>query len=73
MGVLGPFVGRLYDKVGPTVLVVPGAIVVSAAFWGMAMFLNENSPVWFVLIAHLGISLGLALMFTPIFTADRVR
>jgi DHA2 family lincomycin resistance protein-like MFS transporter len=68
MGVLGPFVGRLYDRFGPTPLVVPGAIVVSAAFWGMTL-LNEHSPVWVVLIAHVGISIGLAFMFTPIFSA----
>jgi DHA2 family lincomycin resistance protein-like MFS transporter len=68
MGILGPFVGRLYDRFGPTPLVVPGAIVVSLSFWGMT-FLNEHSPVWVVLIAHIGISLGLAFMFTPIFTA----
>jgi len=31
MGLLGPFVGRLYDRVGSRVLVVPGAAVTSLA------------------------------------------
>src|SRR5690606_865713 len=29
MGLMGPVVGRLYDRVGPTVLAVPGSILVS--------------------------------------------
>lgn len=69
MGLLGPFVGRLYDKVGPTPLVVPGTIIISAVFWGMTMFLTESSPVWYVLIAYTLLCLGLALLFTPVFTS----
>ncbi len=53
---------------GPTPLIVPGATVISAAFWAMT-FLNENSPVWLVLVAYLALCLGLAFMFTPIFAA----
>ncbi len=33
MGVTGPFVGRLYDRLGPRVLVVPGSLLVSAGLW----------------------------------------
>lgn len=68
MGILGPIVGRIYDKHGPTVLVVPGSIIVSVAFWGMTL-LGEGTPFIFVLIAHLGLSVGLAGLFTPIFTS----
>jgi len=68
MGLLAPFVGRIYDKRGPTVLLVPGSIVVSAALWGMTM-LDANSPFWSVIVAHVSLSLGLALLFTPLFTA----
>ncbi len=68
MGLLGPIVGRIYDRRGPTVLVVPGSIIVSAVFWGMTM-LGEGTPFVFVLAAHLGLSVGLALLFTPVFTS----
>lgn len=68
MGVLAPFVGRLYDRFGPTVLLVPGSIIVSAVLWGLTM-VNENTSMWWVLTAHVTLSIGLALMFTPLFTA----
>ncbi|MDB5507046.1 MAG: multidrug efflux transporter [Devosia sp.] len=69
MGLLGPVVGRLYDRVGPTVLLVPGAAIVSAVFWAMTL-LDQNSSVWFVLGAHICLSVGLAFLFTPLFTAS---
>jgi DHA2 family lincomycin resistance protein-like MFS transporter len=31
--------------------------------------LNENSSLWWVLVAHVSLSLGLALLFTPLFAA----
>ncbi len=68
MGLLGPIVGRLVDRFGPKVLVVPGTIIISTVFWSMTM-LNENSSFWWVLVAHVSLSLGLALLFTPLFAA----
>ena len=67
MGLLAPFVGRLYDRQGPTALVVAGSIIVSLALWGMTM-LGQNTEIWWVLVAHIGLSIGLALLFTPLFT-----
>lgn len=68
MGLLAPFVGRIYDRIGPTALVVTGSIMVSVVFWGMAMF-TENTSIWWVLAAHMTLSFALALMFTPLFTS----
>lgn len=67
MGLLGPFVGRLYDRFGPRVLLVPGAIVVSGSLWLMST-LHEQSSSATVLVMHIVLSIGLALMFTPLFT-----
>ena len=44
MGLAGPFIGRLYDRVGPRPLILPGSILVSLVLWGMAMF-TEFTPV----------------------------
>ncbi|MBF4632828.1 multidrug efflux MFS transporter [Agreia pratensis] len=68
MGILAPFVGRIYDRFGPRVLLIPGSIIVSAAFWGMTLFTATTAWGW-VLAAHVTMSLGLALLFTPLFTA----
>jgi DHA2 family lincomycin resistance protein-like MFS transporter len=68
MGLFGPLVGRLYDRVGPTPLLVPGSIVVSGVMWSFTMVGTETSP-WLILVAHMALSLGLAFMFTPLFTS----
>lgn len=68
MGLVAPLVGRTYDRFGPRVLVVPGAFLVSGALWMLTM-VTETTAVWMVLIAHVALSIGLALMFTPLFTA----
>jgi DHA2 family lincomycin resistance protein-like MFS transporter len=68
MGLLAPLVGRLFDRHGPTVLLMTGSTIVSAAFWFMTT-LGENTAFWWVLVAHVSLSVGLALLFTPLFTA----
>ncbi|MEO7123944.1 MAG: MFS transporter, partial [Lacisediminihabitans sp.] len=68
MGMLAPFVGRLYDRFGPIPLVVPGAIIVSGVMWSFT-FLGEYTSFWWVLAGHVSLSFGFALLFTPLFTA----
>ncbi|MFC6354995.1 DHA2 family efflux MFS transporter permease subunit [Luethyella okanaganae] len=68
MGLLAPFVGRIYDKRGPRVLLIPGSIIVSTVLWSLTLVNATTSP-FFMLAAHIVLSLGLALMFTPLFSA----
>jgi DHA2 family lincomycin resistance protein-like MFS transporter len=68
MGLLGPLVGRLYDRFGPMPLVIPGAAIVSGVFFGFS-FLSTSTPVWLIIVAYLALSLGLAFLFTPLFTS----
>jgi DHA2 family lincomycin resistance protein-like MFS transporter len=67
MGILGPIVGRMYDRVGARTLLVPGAIVVSAALWLLASFNQFTAPPM-IIVAHVTLSVGLAFIFTPLFT-----
>lgn len=66
MGLLGPYVGRLYDRLGPQKLLIPGAFAVSAAFWSMTTLGTETS-IWFVFGSYSLLSVGLAFLFTPLF------
>lgn len=68
-GLLGPIVGRIYDRVGPRPLVIPGAIVLSAAFWVFAFGLGVGTPIWLVVLAGVLLGLGLGLLFAPLFSS----
>jgi MFS transporter, DHA2 family, lincomycin resistance protein len=68
MGLLGPVVGRLFDRFGPRALLVPGTVATSAALWASTLF-GAGSSVLLVLGFHLLLCLGLAFVFTPLFTA----
>ncbi len=67
MALLAPFVGRLYDRVGPKPLVVPGASVLVLSLFLMSL-LGAHTPAVTVLGLHLLLSGGLAFLFTPAFT-----
>lgn len=69
MGLMGPVVGRLYDRIGVTPLLVPGTILVGAVMWALTL-VDANTSIWAVLAGHVTISVGLALLFTPVFTAS---
>lgn len=66
-GLLAPFIGRLYDRVGPRPLVIPGAVLLFGAVWAMTR-LDIASTIIEVIIMHMVFSLGLALMMTPLMT-----
>jgi DHA2 family lincomycin resistance protein-like MFS transporter len=68
MGLLGPVVGRLYDRFGARALLVPGTVATSLALWSTTL-LGVDSPAAQILVFHLLLSVGLAFVFTPIFTA----
>ncbi|WP_061962439.1 DHA2 family efflux MFS transporter permease subunit [Demequina flava] len=70
MGLLATPVGRAYDKIGPRALLIPGTILVATALWSASLFLGDGSPWWSVLAVHMTMSVGLAFVFTPLFTAS---
>ncbi len=69
MGLLGRPVGGLYDRWGPRPLVLPGAILTSAAIWSLTG-ISDHTSRWQLMGSHIMLSLGLAFIFTPLFTAS---
>ncbi|MBT2515765.1 DHA2 family efflux MFS transporter permease subunit [Arthrobacter sp. ISL-30] len=67
MGLLGPVIGRIFDKVGPLPLTVSGSLLMVLSLWQFSL-LNEQSQLWWVVALHVALSFGLALLFTPAFT-----
>ena len=69
MGVLGPVMGRVYDSRGPRTLLVPGTILVASALFVYST-VGTHTPMWFLMLVQIAMSLGLAGSFTPLFSAS---
>ncbi|WP_405087940.1 MDR family MFS transporter [Microbispora sp. NBC_01389] len=67
MGLLGPTVGRLFDRFGGRVLVVPGAVGIMFALAGFTQ-VTMTMPFWQLLGLHALLMVSLAATFTPVFT-----
>ncbi|MEV7008868.1 MDR family MFS transporter [Streptosporangium sp. NPDC051022] len=67
MGLLGPTVGRLFDRFGGRVLIIPGAIGITLALAGFTQ-VTMTMPFWQLLGLHALLMVSLAATFTPVFT-----
>lgn len=67
MGLLGPTVGRLFDRFGGRLLVVPGSIGIVAALAGFSR-IAMTTPYWQLVGLHVLLMASLAATFTPVFT-----
>ncbi len=65
MGVMGPFVGRVYDARGTRVLTIPGSILLSAAMLGLVA-LGRDSSFWSLTGVAVVLHIGIALLMTPL-------
>jgi DHA2 family lincomycin resistance protein-like MFS transporter len=60
--------GRIYDKVGPKPLAIPGSIIWAAAIWFLTT-IDANTSIWLVLGTYLVITGTQALMWAPMTTS----
>jgi DHA2 family lincomycin resistance protein-like MFS transporter len=67
MGLLGPQVGKLYDRFGSRPLVIPGSIGMVAAL-GVLSRIELDTPYWQIVLTHVVLMACLAAIFTPVFT-----
>ena len=67
MALLGPFVGRLYDRVGPKPLIIPAMFLISGVLWAMTLL---GTGTWWplILIGYLILCTGFSFLFGPLFT-----
>jgi len=68
MGLAGPYAGRIFDRFGPRVLTVPGALLLTFTLWRFSAA-DAATPIWMLVGLHMLLMLGLACLFTPAFTA----
>ncbi len=66
MGLAAPWVGRVYDRRGARVLVVPGVVLLAGSLWGLAAVTSVSTPFALIVGLHIVLSLGLALIMTPV-------
>jgi DHA2 family lincomycin resistance protein-like MFS transporter len=69
MGLAGPVIGRIYDRFGTQVLLVPGAVIVSGTLWFYTT-VGTQTPFALLIVVQTVMMIGLALSFTPLFTAS---
>ncbi|GAA2180245.1 DHA2 family efflux MFS transporter permease subunit [Brooklawnia cerclae] len=69
MGLLGPVMGRGYDARGPRPLLIPGSILVAASLFYYAT-VTETTVWWVLMLVQTGMSVGMAMSFTPLFSAS---
>lgn len=67
MGLLGPQVGKLYDRYGPRGLTLIGSVVLVISMWRLST-IDLTTPIWMLVAIHVLLSIGLAFLFTPGFT-----
>lgn len=67
-GLMAPISGKLFDKFGPRVLVIPGLAIVAASLWLFTRF-GETTTTGFLIAAHITLMVGIALVIMPVQTA----
>jgi len=67
MGLLGPQVGKVYDRFGSRPLVIPGSIGMVVAL-GLLSRIGVDTAYWQILVVHVVLMACLAAIFTPVFT-----
>ncbi|OUM45648.1 MDR family MFS transporter [Arthrobacter sedimenti] len=68
MGLSSPVIGRIYDRFGPPPVAIPGTMLITLAMAALTL-LSVSTPWWAALPIHVVLSVGLALTFTPLFSA----
>lgn len=67
-GLMAPISGKLFDKFGPRVLVIPGLIIAVTALWLFTRF-DEATSSGLLVTVHITLMIGIAFVMMPAQTA----
>ncbi|TNJ64059.1 multidrug efflux MFS transporter [Paenibacillus hemerocallicola] len=67
-GFMAPISGKLFDKFGPRVLVIPGLAIAVVSLWQFTRF-DEATSTGFLVAVHIALMIGIALVMMPAQTA----
>ncbi|MDP4098737.1 DHA2 family efflux MFS transporter permease subunit [Paenibacillus sp. P96] len=67
-GFMAPVSGKLFDKFGPRVLVIPGLVIAVISLWQFTRF-DETTSTGFLVTIHIALMIGIALVMMPAQTA----
>ncbi|TSB45466.1 MDR family MFS transporter [Alkalicoccobacillus porphyridii] len=63
-GAMSPVMGRIFDKFGPRVLLIPGAILMVASVFSYR-FIEAGTPIGFVILQHTLLMISVAMVMMP--------
>lgn len=67
-GLMAPISGKLFDKFGPRILVIPGLIIAVTALWLFTRF-DEATSSGLLVTVHITLMIGIAFVMMPAQTA----
>ncbi|WP_168120977.1 MDR family MFS transporter [Paenibacillus sp. HB172176] len=67
-GFMAPVSGKLFDRFGPRILVIPGLVIAVISLWQFTRF-DETTSTGFIVTIHIALMIGIALVMMPAQTA----
>ncbi|QPQ34119.1 multidrug efflux MFS transporter [Lysinibacillus sp. JNUCC-52] len=63
-GLMSPFMGQLFDKFGPRVLMIPATLVLSATVFTLSR-LTAETPIWIIVLCYILLMLSVSAIMMP--------
>lgn len=63
-GIMSPFMGHIFDKFGPRILMIPATIVLAGTMLMMSR-LTMNTPVWIIVVGYILLMLSVSAIMMP--------
>jgi len=61
---MSPFMGHMFDKFGPRILMIPATIILAGTMFMMSR-LTEHTPVWIIIVGYILLMLSVSAIMMP--------